>query len=170
MKALSLLQPWASLVAIGAKQIETRSWSTPYRGPLLIHASKGFTPQCRQMAYHDEPFRSVLARAHLIPTQAHGMTVENLPLGVIVAKCDLIECVPIHFIVEQAQTPYPYRVTWRGQSIDYILNEQEQAFGDYTFGRFAWLLANVTPTNSPIAARGSLGLWNYLGPLPEAIA
>ena len=38
MKALSLRQPWATLVAIGAKQIETRSWSTAYRGTIAIHA------------------------------------------------------------------------------------------------------------------------------------
>lgn len=42
MKALSLTQPWATLVAIGAKKIETRSWSTSYRGPVAIHASKGY--------------------------------------------------------------------------------------------------------------------------------
>jgi hypothetical protein len=41
MKALSLLQPLALLVVIRAKKIETRLWSTPYRGPLLKHASKG---------------------------------------------------------------------------------------------------------------------------------
>lgn len=40
MKALSLTQPWASLVAVGAKRIETRSWRTSYRGPLAIHAAK----------------------------------------------------------------------------------------------------------------------------------
>jgi hypothetical protein len=41
MKVLSLTQPWATLAAIGAKKIETRSWSTAYRGPLAIHAAKG---------------------------------------------------------------------------------------------------------------------------------
>ena len=41
MKAISLLQPWASLVVMGAKTIETRGWGTKYRGPILIHASKG---------------------------------------------------------------------------------------------------------------------------------
>ena len=40
MKALSLWQPWASLVALRVKTIETRSWSTSYRGPLAIHAAK----------------------------------------------------------------------------------------------------------------------------------
>ena len=40
MKALSLHQPWAWLVATGQKHYETRSWGTPYRGPLAIHAGK----------------------------------------------------------------------------------------------------------------------------------
>lgn len=40
MKALTLIQPWASLITEGIKTIETRSWSTKYRGPLAIHAGK----------------------------------------------------------------------------------------------------------------------------------
>lgn len=40
MKALSLTQPWASLIAAGHKRYETRSWSTAYRGPIAIHAAK----------------------------------------------------------------------------------------------------------------------------------
>ena len=39
MLALSVRQPWASLIAFGAKTVEVRSWSTSHRGPLLIHAS-----------------------------------------------------------------------------------------------------------------------------------
>ena len=40
MKALSVKQPWASLIASGRKTIETRVWRTDYRGELLICASK----------------------------------------------------------------------------------------------------------------------------------
>lgn len=40
MKALTLHQPWASLIALGVKTIETRSWATSYRGPIAIHAAK----------------------------------------------------------------------------------------------------------------------------------
>lgn len=39
-KCLSVRQPWASLIANGQKSIEVRSWSTNYRGPLVICASK----------------------------------------------------------------------------------------------------------------------------------
>jgi hypothetical protein len=40
MKALTIQQPWASLIIIGVKRFEYRSWKTSYRGPLLIHAGK----------------------------------------------------------------------------------------------------------------------------------
>ena len=40
MKALCIRQPWAGWIAEGRKTIETRTWRTTYRGPLLIVASK----------------------------------------------------------------------------------------------------------------------------------
>lgn len=40
LKALSLKQPWANMIAAGEKTIETRRWPTDYRGPLLIVSSK----------------------------------------------------------------------------------------------------------------------------------
>jgi len=40
MKAISLWQPWASMIAYGKKTIETRKWSTSYRGDLLICSTK----------------------------------------------------------------------------------------------------------------------------------
>lgn len=40
IKALSLWEPWATLIAVGAKRHETRHWATPHRGLLAIHASK----------------------------------------------------------------------------------------------------------------------------------
>ena len=41
MKLISLTQPWASLVMVGLKKFETRSWDTAYRGDIAIHATKG---------------------------------------------------------------------------------------------------------------------------------
>jgi hypothetical protein len=40
MKALSVKQPWANLIASGEKTIETRTWATDYRGELLIVSSR----------------------------------------------------------------------------------------------------------------------------------
>jgi hypothetical protein len=43
MKALSIRQPWASLILHGGKDIENRTWTTRQRGTILIHASKAMT-------------------------------------------------------------------------------------------------------------------------------
>lgn len=40
MKAITVRQPWARCVAIGAKNVENRGRATAYRGPLAIHAAK----------------------------------------------------------------------------------------------------------------------------------
>ncbi len=79
MKALTLTQPWASLVALGHKQIETRSWSTNYRGALYIHAAKGFPRWARDFAGE---------------AQAGGRLPAELPLGVLVATARLVDVRP----------------------------------------------------------------------------
>jgi hypothetical protein len=59
MKAITILQPWASLIACGAKQIETRRWATSYRGPIAIHTGKQWEMYRRKLTYQD-PFHSAL--------------------------------------------------------------------------------------------------------------
>jgi hypothetical protein len=49
MKAITLWQPWATLLAVGCKHMETRSWPTKYRGEILIHASKKPYSQVRKI-------------------------------------------------------------------------------------------------------------------------
>lgn len=66
MKALSVKQPWASLIASGKKTVETRVWSTEYRGELLIVSSK--TPKI-------EPAGCALAVAELV--ECRSMTKED---------------------------------------------------------------------------------------------
>jgi hypothetical protein len=57
---LTLTQPWASLVVLGSKKLETRGWRTNYHGPLLIHAAKNMPKDCRELA--DTPtFSAALA-------------------------------------------------------------------------------------------------------------
>ena len=50
MKALSMTQPWAQALFLDLKHYETRSWSTNYRGELLIHAAKGFPKYAKDFA------------------------------------------------------------------------------------------------------------------------
>lgn len=132
MKALSLTQPWATLVAIGAKRIETRSWNTTYRGAVAIHAAKGFPRDCQE-GCAEEPFRAVL--------KAAGFTNTNeLPRGSIVAVARLFK-------------------TERTEAVTLDANDDEHAFGDYAPGRFAWFLQGVQKLPEPVECRGSLGLW-----------
>lgn len=76
MKCLSLTQPWATAVAMGIKRIETRSWGTTYRGPLLIHAAKGFPKWAREFAEEE---------------RALGRIPSRLPRGALVARCLLVD-------------------------------------------------------------------------------
>ena len=150
-RCLSLTQPYATLVASGAKRIETRNWKTNYRGPLAIHAAKGFPSDYQLLCLH-QPFRSVLETAgyHVRAATSGRRYVEHdLPVGVIVATCRLTSCTPTDLAVDQ-------------QIFD-VCPPHERAFGDYTIGRWAWILDDVTALPEPIPARGSLGLWSFSG-------
>lgn len=59
LKALTVWQPWASLIVLGEKQYETRSWRTSYRGVILIHAGARTNPILEAMAA-SEPFKTSL--------------------------------------------------------------------------------------------------------------
>lgn len=78
MKAISLWQPWASLVAEGHKTFETRSWSTNYRGPLLICAAKKWN-------------RDLQASAEALQ-QINNIVLPEIPLGKGLAIVDLVDC------------------------------------------------------------------------------
>jgi hypothetical protein len=163
MKAISLWQPWASLVAIGAKRIETRSWPTDHRGPIAIHAVTKTPPVGMQMA-EEEPFWSAL-RAH----QLHHL---NLPAGAVVATARLVAVLRIR-CDSAGERPYvePLFATvdlqpWldaRGR-----IPRAEYPFGDYTARRYAWFLDHVNRVDPPIPARGRQGLWEWDQPRKDA--
>lgn len=88
MKALSIRQPWASLVAHGIKKFETRSWRTDHRGWLAIHASKAFDHN----VCYTEPIQGVLIRL--------GITkADDLSLGAILAFAYLEDIVPTEEVI-----------------------------------------------------------------------
>lgn len=74
MRAISLHQPWATAVALGHKKIETRSWSTEYRGPLAIHAALKFDRPQREFAQIERTL---------------GRMPPRIPRGAIVCVVDL---------------------------------------------------------------------------------
>lgn len=155
MKALTLTQPWATLVAIGAKRIETRSWATKYRGPLAIHAAKGI----KEMHYslcRTVPFYTALSAVMPVnPVSLYWYA--PLTLGAIVATCNLIACGEI-------KTDAIYDMGYSTQEAIWgIPQGNELAFGDYTPGRFAWFLTDVKMLPEPIPYKGARRLWEWDG-------
>jgi hypothetical protein len=148
MKALTLTQPWATLVAIGAKRIETRSWPTAYRGPLAIHAAKGFPEWAKTTAEE--------------PTFSRELGTDILPVGCIVAVCQLVSCVPTRDLQWNALVDFDADVRTEDRSV--MLDDREREFGDYSLGRWAWLLADVRKLDEPIPAKGMLQLWEWQQP------
>lgn len=148
MKALSFTQPWATLVALGAKRIETRSWTTSYRGLLAIHAAKRFPAEAVELCWQ-EPFRSALEAGGYYAHSASSNNPFQLPLGAVVAVVTLIEV--------------------RRIGIDDVPAEPERTFGNYIPGRYAWFFQHVHRLPEPVAARGSLGLWTWNSPASSLI-
>ena len=129
MKALSITEPYATLIRDGVKRIETRSWKTKYRGDLLIHASSTKIPK---------EYRKNEDLMNLVGDRP-------LHFGQIVAKCKLIDCVPIteEFIKS--------------------LKRDEIVSGFYSEGRYAWILDDVEVVNEKQIVKGNLGLWSFDG-------
>lgn len=152
MKALTLHQPWATLMAIGVKSIETRSWTTPYRGLLAIHASSRYTMALAQQTqeyverlklWSDEESARVLAgnlRLELNPAYCRGRIV-----------C-IVRLVAIH----------PITVTYR------LPDSPEYDFGDYSIGRYAWHTEHMYTFDKPIRAVGRQQLWDWEVPIEFA--
>lgn len=143
LKALTLTQPWASLIASGAKHIETRGWRTEYVGPLAIHAAKGFPPEAEAFC-KKQSFSRALKAAGYSQHDERTWNAWGLPLGVVIA---IVWLEQVEHITSHTQ-----------------VSEQERAFGDYTPGRYAWKVSEVYRLRTPLAARGTLGLWSWQPP------
>lgn len=185
VRALTIRQPWASLIACGAKTVETRSWSTAWRGTLLIHAAKegrGFF-YCRYVdnvllgsrATETQPMDLRMPAGHHIADPG----VREWPRMAVVAVARLADVVPVvdasgcrnttaHLCVvsESGLLHSPVDSPWPDGETEHIVSDQ-LPLGDFTPGRFAWLLTDVRPLPEPIAAKGRQGLWR---PDPDLVA
>jgi hypothetical protein len=155
VKALTIYQPWASLSAFEEKKIETRSWHTRYRGPLAIHAAQKYTYGTIGRLWST----SALWRNALIKIGVNFSfgEINGVPLhhGVIIATCNLIKCLEV---IEES--PGSYAKLSDGTMVDGC----EYEFGDYSIGRYAWILADIRRLLEPIPAKGRQGLWNWEPP------
>lgn len=167
IKAITLYQPWASLVVLGQKRIETRGWSTRYRGMLAIHASKAFPKWVADLC-SNYPFTYYLGR--------FGISgASELPRGAVLGVADLVSDVLFGDWTSRHDLPVGgwNWIAPNGRFYDFQLTQQEVALGDFSKGRHGFLLADAMKFEEPIlGVRGQLGLWNFDRSLlpPEAIA
>ena len=125
MKVITIKQPQATLIAKGYKEYEFRTWKTNYRGDILIHAGKGVDKEAmdRFKEYNLE-----------------------YPLGKIIAKARLIDCLEVNEEFRKEIIP-KNPLVYRGIS-------------DTLWKGYGFKLENVKEIE-PISINGKLSLWDY---------
>ena len=133
MKAITIYQPFATLIAIGAKTFETRRWRTLHRGKIAIHAAKKMPPRMWNLFWQDPFYKHLKDAGVRDPTR--------LPRGAVVCVAELTDCIDT--------------------SLAKDIPADERSFGNWTPGRYAWKLENIQRLPTPIDARGQQGLWDW---------
>jgi hypothetical protein len=191
MKALTLYQPWASLIQLNIKTIETRSWATKYRGPLAIHAAKTdfhlHGHEGNPAACHGQALAAACQHPGRNQWTLGVNNTHPFPLGAIVATCELVNCAPIGGpedfrtgIFEGDDGDFPGRTVvvhhpglgaGNLPMVDALIIDSPETgarsvtdqlpYGDFAPGRYAWLLTDIKPVDPPVPAKGHQGLWEW---------
>lgn len=134
IRVISLWQPWASLVVCGLKKFETRSWAPKCFGPIAIHAAQKWSKLQADLC-QTEPFETAI----------NSIALSYLPFGSIVG----VVSVGNWFNTEDQQLK------------NYLASHpDEEAFGDYGKGRFAWQLSEAYFFKNPVEEKGHQGYWS----------
>lgn len=165
LRAVTLPQPHASLVAAGVQTIVTLPRPTDWRGDLLIHAGAkapvmgdeiGATGWYWEWDVNDG-----------IVTNGHTLTTHPAPLGAVVAVARVTDCAPI--VDEDEGLRSDNDRLWvsidasRGprlwsRDLCYMVLGRQLPYADFTPGRWALLLDDVRPVHVP-DVKGRSGLW-----------
>lgn len=168
MKAISVCEPWASLIKMKLKWVETRSWKTDYRGDLLICASRTKNKNIKEYYYNNIRPRlydvfPISAKAKYIDSAYRFYEYDDFPFGKALCIARLSDC----------QKIYPGLIKQYSRNENVCLNFQydepetisrmmgnEIAFGDWILGRYAWIFDDIIPLNFPFDVKGRLGLFD----------
>ena len=190
MKALTVRQPWATLIALGVKTIKTRSWRAPQAligQRLAIHAGKALTYLDGDIygdyiIATDDCDRARMQR--LDESEIRGGLI--LPLGAIVATATLTECVlmvsegglsdvPLSksanlIAIAGPACPVQPCLNWLSPHwLHHRVIDKDRSprlydqfpYGDFRPGRWAWMLDDIKPCD-PVPAKGKQGVWEWL--------
>lgn len=169
MKAISLWQPYASLIACGAKPFETRDWAPPEAmigKPIAICAAKKIDKDIVQfvedLMYGQHPdggfdlAHKLDATMSLTPDSLMGLFgMAVMPIGCVVATAVLDGAFQLGEKSDLTARPAA-RVVKRmiSRHVPECFTVRYDDFGDYSPGRWAWLLRDIKPLNPPIPVRG----------------
>jgi len=149
MKALTIHEPYASLIIMGIKKLETRGHKTNVRGEIAIHAGKKpMDAEGKALAekYGIEPqYGKVLGVAYLC---ACGLVKDDVKCGI---SWEIRQSMPN----EESDYEKFARVY---DSMDLM---EEPNFGDLSEGRYLWALEVVEKFDEPIPAKGMQRWWNW---------
>lgn len=132
IKALSIMQPWSFLIAVGAKDIENRDRRTSHRGPVAIHAGMKFDQHARSCVENGiHPVTGDVSMFGLKSTDADALTamLDGHLNGGIVGVADIVDCV-------------------------------DQSDSEWFVGRYGFVLANAWPVPF-IPVTGALGFFDW---------
>ncbi len=149
MKAASIKQPWASLIAHGIKDIENRTWATKFRGTIYIHTSgkPSFNNLTLNLS-HDQIDQIVLNGS--FPLDARD---EKYPKSAIIGTVDIVDCVINHPSIWAEKTEGITDCNTR----EFIPNRNKKPI-------YNWVLANPVLFEEPILnVKGKLSLWEFDG-------
>lgn len=140
MKVISIWQPWASLIVLGHKFFETRTWAPPTSviGQTIGIASTKNVLPAQRAAFEEENFQKFYQTLDMPP-------FDELPRGHLVgtARLDSYEQITEDFLDE--------------------ITFEEQAYGWFKIGGYAWRLMDRKPLPHPIPIRGAQGLFDWKG-------
>jgi hypothetical protein len=149
MKAISVKQPWASLIVNGVKDIENRTWKCPekYIGQrVLIHASA-----------EKQSVVKVLSNEQKEVVKASELWAQCVfpDLGAIIGSVEIVDCVVNHSSI------------WAEKTYQFEL--EDELSGEFVKGKtiYNWVLAHPRLFPEPIPAKGKLGFWEYPNILAE---
>ncbi len=177
MKAITIWQPWASLLASGGKMYETRPWETSYRGPIAIHAAKLSVRQvlkkcfplseCDYSPDHRAKVKFLDAAAKgfggVYTTEEILGALNDLPTGAVIATAELVNIWRIVRNLSHDLDRGAHKIGEEDRRGNYIItSELELALGDWTPGRFAWEFSNMKMI-APVQVSGKQMLWEWGG-------
>lgn len=165
MKAITLPQPWATLIAKGIKMVETRSWPAP-KGliwrRIAIHAGETALPADDYTPKLAEAVRRIGRSAD------ERIAAKQLPSGCIVATARLVgvcrvdridyspDYEPEGELVQRVANATGLNKLWHRVPVD--------PWGDFSVGRWLWLLDEIYELPEPFACSGAQGFWELVPP------